>query len=93
MKFTILLWSVASLLAVPALAAPQVEQAGSAISVEEALGKAEPEPAGTKVTTTNENTEDAEDDYTTFNGMKVPPLKEIEGDQFDETVKEGYWYV
>ena len=29
--------------------------------------------------------------YTTFNGMKVPPMKEIEGDKFAETIKEGYW--
>ena len=28
---------------------------------------------------------------TIFNGITVPPLKEIEGDKFAETIKEGYW--
>ena len=30
---------------------------------------------------------------TTFNGVDVPPLRDISGDKFDEEVKEGYWYV
>lgn len=29
--------------------------------------------------------------YTTFNGIKVPPMKEIEGEEFAETIKDGYW--
>lgn len=29
--------------------------------------------------------------YTTFNGIKVPPLLEIKGPEFGETVKNGYW--
>lgn len=32
-------------------------------------------------------------DYTIFDGVKVPPMVEIEGDKFAETVKEGYWYA
>ncbi|RMZ86443.1 hypothetical protein DV736_g6334, partial [Chaetothyriales sp. CBS 134916] len=32
-------------------------------------------------------------DYTVFNDIKVPPLKEIEADEFDETIQEGYWWV
>lgn len=32
-------------------------------------------------------------EYTIFNGIKVPPMKEIEGDKFDETIKDGYWWV
>jgi protein disulfide-isomerase len=28
---------------------------------------------------------------TTFNGIEVPPIKEIEGDKFAETIKDGYW--
>ena len=30
--------------------------------------------------------------YTTFNGVQVPAMKEIEGHKFDEEIKEGYWY-
>lgn len=29
--------------------------------------------------------------YTTFNGIKVPPMVEIEGPNFEETIKDGYW--
>ncbi|KAK4937621.1 hypothetical protein LTR10_021767 [Elasticomyces elasticus] len=31
--------------------------------------------------------------YTTFNGIKVPPMIEIEGIKFEETIKDGYWWV
>ncbi|KIX02447.1 protein disulfide-isomerase domain [Rhinocladiella mackenziei CBS 650.93] len=31
--------------------------------------------------------------YTTFNGIQVPPMKEIQGDEFAETIKNGYWWV
>lgn len=30
-------------------------------------------------------------DYTTFNDIKVPPMKDIKGDEFGETIKSGYW--
>ncbi len=30
---------------------------------------------------------------TIFNGIQVPPLPDIEGEKFNETVKEGYWFV
>lgn len=29
--------------------------------------------------------------YTTFNGIQVPPMLEIDGPKFAETVKDGYW--
>ncbi|RMZ86064.1 hypothetical protein DV737_g9, partial [Chaetothyriales sp. CBS 132003] len=32
-------------------------------------------------------------DYTVFNGVKVPPMKEMETGEFDDTVAEGYWWV
>ena len=35
--------------------------------------------------------EPALDDYTTFNDMKVPLMKELNGDNFEEEAKEGYW--
>ena len=94
MKSTILLAMLASILAVPGFAAPPAEQAGSAISVEEALGATAPEMAGTQVGSTSELSDSSSlDDYTTFNGIQVPPLKEIEGDSFAETIKDGYWFV
>ncbi len=30
---------------------------------------------------------------TVFNGVEVPPLPDIEGEKFNATVKEGYWFV
>ncbi|MCJ1312930.1 hypothetical protein MMC25_006606 [Agyrium rufum] len=30
---------------------------------------------------------------TTFNGISVPPMKEIKGDEFDAETKDGYWFV
>lgn len=29
--------------------------------------------------------------YTTFNGIKVPPMTDINGPDFAETIKSGYW--
>jgi protein disulfide-isomerase len=28
---------------------------------------------------------------TVFNGVEVPPMKELSGDQFDTEIKDGYW--
>ncbi|KAG0649160.1 disulfide isomerase [Hyphodiscus hymeniophilus] len=39
-----------------------------------------------------ENVEDAPQP-TIFNGVEVPPLPDIEGETFNATVKEGYWFV
>lgn len=30
---------------------------------------------------------------TTFNGVSVPALPNIEGEKFNTTVKDGYWFV
>ena len=39
--------------------------------------------------------EEASDELkpTVFNGVEVPPLPDLNGDKFNETVKEGYWFV
>lgn len=42
----------------------------------------------------NGQTEAAEDDevkYTTFNGIDVPPMVDIDGKKFAETIQDGYW--
>lgn len=36
------------------------------------------------------NTKEAVE-YTVFNGIEVPPMKDIKGEDFAETIKEGYW--
>lgn len=30
---------------------------------------------------------------TVFNGIEVPPMKELSGGAFDTETKDGYWYV
>lgn len=37
--------------------------------------------------------EDETPQPTKFNGIEVPPLKELSGKDFDAEVKDGYWYV
>jgi len=39
------------------------------------------------------NSEAVSDEATTFNGVKVPPMKELNGNDFDKDTKDGYWYV
>ena len=36
--------------------------------------------------------DDAGPKVTIFNGVEVPPLKELNGEQFQQEVKDGYWY-
>lgn len=30
---------------------------------------------------------------TVFNGIDVPPMKELNGTEFDKEIKDGYWFV
>jgi hypothetical protein len=32
-------------------------------------------------------------DYTVFNGKKVPPFKELTMENYESTIKDGYWSV
>lgn len=37
--------------------------------------------------------EDGSIQSTVFNGAIVPPMKELNGEQFDKEIKDGYWFV
>lgn len=76
MKPSVLVWSLLSLLTVPTLAVPSEDS----VSGSHRLVKREDVPAP-----------DAEPQYTTFNGIKVPPQKQLSPDNFKETIKDGYW--
>lgn len=39
------------------------------------------------------DTKDAQAGYTIFNGMKVPPMTDLKGPDFADTIKDGYWWV
>lgn len=73
-------WLLA-LCVVPIFAVPPTREGGTAVPSEESV-----------VGETLANDGEAVD-YTIFNGLKVPPMVEIEGDKFAETVKDGYWYA
>lgn len=51
--------------------------------------KGGPKDAGAAAGATN--SEAISDQSTTFNGVKVPPMKELTGDNFDKDTKDGYW--
>ena len=70
-----------ALCAIPIFAASSTQDGSTAVLSEEAVTGEKPAGDGEAV------------DYTVFNGLKVPPMIDIEGDKFAETVKEGYWYA
>lgn len=45
------------------------------------------------ITPASEESVDEGPQSTVFNGVEVPPLPEIDGEKFDTTVKDGYWFV
>ena len=71
-----LAWALASLALV---SAKEVEPAKAKLLAEEAVEG--DTPADTKEAV----------EYTVFNGIKVPPMKDIKGEEFADTIKEGYW--
>ena len=62
-------------------------------TVEDVLSenKGGPKDAGAAAGATN--SEAVSDESTTFNRVTVPPMKELSGDEFDQEVKDGYWYA
>ena len=78
MRPALLGWALAGLALV---CAKDFEPAKAEILAEEAVNGET--PAGTKEAV----------EYTTFNGIHVPPMPDITGDDFAETIKDGYWWV
>ncbi|PGH27044.1 protein disulfide-isomerase domain [Polytolypa hystricis UAMH7299] len=86
MKPSILTWSLLSLLLRPTFAAPENAPAPDDVAQNAPPVAAKDDAAGGEVAP-------ADDGSTVFNGITVPVMKEIEGPKFEETVKEGYWFV
>ena len=89
MKWSLRVWAVGALLT-SILAAPPSDPRGAAIPVEEAIGIQTKTP--TDVEAKADGGELVDGPTTRFNGAEVPPMKEIEGSKFNETIKQGYWY-
>ncbi|OJJ32108.1 hypothetical protein ASPWEDRAFT_139612 [Aspergillus wentii DTO 134E9] len=83
MKASLLAWSLLSLVSVPTFAAPSEGNAPNLESRNEHLFKRG--GSSEKV--------DPSTLPSTFNGIEVPPLKELTPENFEETVKDGYWFV
>ncbi|KAL8998653.1 MAG: hypothetical protein Q9169_002313 [Polycauliona sp. 2 TL-2023] len=62
-------------------------------TVEDVLSESKggPADAGAKAGATN--SEAVSDSNTIFNGDEVPPMKELNGDDFDKDTSKGYWFV
>ncbi|KAA6414835.1 MAG: disulfide isomerase [Lasallia pustulata] len=77
------------------LAAPEPDSKLQPQPVEDVLGiqtaAAEPVDAGAAAGATN--SEAILEAPTTFNGIEVPPMKELDGEKFDEDIKDGYWFL
>lgn len=75
--------------AAPAPAAPKPAQAAPAPVAAPADSKAkDASEAKSKA-----ESKEPSDGSTTFNGITVPAMKELEGHKWDEQTKEGYWFV
>ena len=83
---------LALLLATTSLAAPPIKNTRPANVEEDVLGKMPIEGGASAPPLVQEENSDG-GESTTFNGITVPPLKELDGDKFDDQAKEGYWYV
>ncbi|EXJ90274.1 protein disulfide-isomerase [Capronia coronata CBS 617.96] len=80
MRPALLAWALAATFSI-SLAAPPVPAKGGVVLSDDALSGESPADGGEG------------SDYTVFNGVEVPPMKEIQGDKFADTIKEGYWWV
>jgi len=78
MRPALLAWAVIASLFSTTIAAPPGPEKAAVLAQDAVQGE------------TPANTAEAVD-YTIFNGIKVPPMTEIEGDNFAETIKDGYW--
>ncbi|KAL8948329.1 MAG: hypothetical protein Q9222_005476 [Ikaeria aurantiellina] len=90
-------WAVLAFLSLNALtlstASPDPESKHQLNTVEDVLSetKGGPADAGAKAGATN--SEAVSDTNTIFNDMEVPPMRELNGDDFDKDTSKGYWFV
>lgn len=81
MRPSFLVWSLLSVLAVPSLAASPEDKTRLFKRDDTAASKGKP------------GTSDSESFSTVFNGIEVPPMKELTPDNFESVTKDGYWSV
>lgn len=60
------------------------------------LAESSEKALGSTDTTLDESSDEGSADIpepTVFNGVSVPPIPDIEGEKFNTTAKDGYWFV
>lgn len=78
MRPSLLFWTLVATISSATAAPPGNDRTGAGLA-REAISGETPAKGGEAV------------DYTIFNGIKVPPMKDIQGDEFQKTIKDGYW--
>ena len=86
MKLSLTAWSLLSFVLGPAFAAPPSDITPDDASTQSPRLNIRDEPQDPKA-------DAAGDLSTTFNGIKVPRMKELEGFGFEESIKDGHWYA
>lgn len=76
-----------------AAAPPSPEAEAKIARLEDEFMKSGPAPSPSEAKAASDPDEEEEEDLTVFNGIEVPPMKELEGHKWDEQTKEGYWFV
>ena len=80
MRSALVAWALAAVFSTSIAAPPGTPKAAAVLSDDAVQGE-----------TPAEGGEGA--DFTIFDDIKVPPMKEIQGDEFAETIKDGSWWI
>jgi hypothetical protein len=80
---SVLVWALLSSFSRPICAAPPTQENTAEVVAQNADKTASLAAAAAG--------EDDGVEYTVFNDVKVPQMKDIEGEKFNETIKDGYW--
>jgi len=75
------------------LATPAGDPQHQLNTVEDVLSETKAAPVDAGAAAGSPNSEALSGDSTLFNGVEVPPMKEINGEKFEEETKNGYWYA
>ncbi|OAX81584.1 hypothetical protein ACJ72_04075 [Emergomyces africanus] len=82
MKASLFTWSLLSLLLNPVISTSTGESGPEDVSIQ-----------SPRIVPRTEEPPAPHETPTIFNGVEVPPMKQLDASNFDETIKEGYWFV
>ncbi|EEQ91984.1 hypothetical protein RJZ56_003691 [Blastomyces dermatitidis] len=82
MKTSLFAWSLLSLLLKPVIATSTGGSGSEDVSIQ-----------APRIFSGAENLTGPDEGPTVFNGVEVPPMKQLNASTFDESIQEGYWFV